>query len=793
LRKRYFFVSGGFGLLGVLLFAGSFGVVLNSFNNVKEESFRKLYAVQLSNEQDPIGEYLFEEIAQKIQTDTVFLQGLYVSSEPSVFAEQYLKKKYLGGYFSKYHLQVTTCIPEQVLLIMPANIQAQCNVFFQSLKTDFGSPTMVPNYWLIDDETGRPNYLFETGFLKKNKNQTDTMLMFVEMITIPKISGLGYPELLVEERVLRKTGRFDYAYAKYFKNELITQYGDYYYPLIADSSQQVNEIIFIEKNGYSHLLYPVNKKTTIHVSLPLKKPFEKAATFSYLLIVFVIFHYLLLALISVTIRESFFQMFSFKTRLQSASVFLVILCFIVAGVITVNFFIRYHNNKNKEIIREKSYSLLVELEHKLRNYEALGQGDKELLSELMVKFSNVFFTDINLFSTSGNLLATSRPQVYQQGLISSYMNPDALSKLQETHTPYLLQSEAIGSLSFTSTYLPFKNYRNEVIAYLNLPYFARENELRKEISTFLIAFMNFYVMLIALAIILALVVSNYITLPLRTIGEKLRALKPGQPNEKIPWNKHDDIGVLVGEYNRMVDELADSTRLLMKTERETAWREMAKQIAHEIKNPLTPMKLSLQNLQRAWNDKAPDYEERLKRTSQILIEQIDALSQIATEFSNFARMQEAKLYPVDVVPLINDALHLYQSDLASIEFSYQDSTSYMILADDTQIIQILNNILKNAVQSLSPKEKGNVFIQAEKSAGKVVVSIRDNGCGIPDDIRHKIFSPNFTSKSGGTGLGLAITKKITDNLGGSISFESEINKGSTFYISFPEYVAQPNE
>jgi two-component system, NtrC family, nitrogen regulation sensor histidine kinase NtrY len=787
LSRKLFSIAGAWGIICMFLFTVSFGTVINKQNIEKEKSYRNIYALQLSNEQDPVGEYLFEEISNSILSDSLFFSQLSISEDPHAFAEEYLRRNYLNGYFSKYHIQITICKPDEILLIVPSNVEVPCNEFFTSLKMQFGTPTMVPDYWLIDDETGRPNYLFEFEFLQNSKNGIDTALLFLEMITIPKITGMGYPELLVEEKVIRKSGRYDYVYAKYFNDELILQYGEYYYPLLLDKALKKDEPFLYSQDGYSHLLYPVNEKTSVIVSLLEKKPFEKAATFSYLLLLMTVFHYLFYFAMALTGKQNLSVSFAFRTRLQTASIFLVILSFIVAGIITVNFFIRYHNNKNKEIIREKSFSLLVELEHKLRNYETLIPEDGDYLSELMTKFSNVFFTDINLFSTSGQLIATSRPQIYQQGLTSELMNPYALYQLRKTSIPYLLENEFIGKLNYTSSWLPFKNYKNEVIAYLNLPYFARENELKKEISSFLITFINFYVVLIALAIIIALVIANYMTMPLRIIGEKLRALKPGQPNEKIQWKKQDDIGILVSQYNRMVDELAASMRQLMQSERESAWHEMAKQIAHEIKNPLTPMKLSLQSLQRAWNDKAPDYEERMKKTSQTLIEQIDALSQIATEFANFAKLQEKGLYPLNIIPVIHDVIHLYESEQTSIEFIYNDAQSYFILGDDTQLIQILNNILKNAVQAIPAKEPGEIVIKTEKSGDRIIISIHDNGSGIPEEIRNKIFSPNFTSKSGGTGLGLAITRKITDHLGGAISFESEINKGSVFYLSFPEY------
>ncbi len=783
---KHFKLTGGYGICCFLLFTVTFGYAFNKFNQEKEQNHRKLYAVKLSEEQDPIGEYLFAEISEKIKADSFFVYTLSNDDAPQSFAEEYIRKNYLDGYFSKYHIQVTVCASADKLLILPANVEVMCYDFFEDMKLS-GKPTMTDDLWLINTQTGKPTYLFHFRFLSDKNHTSDSLNLFLEMLAIPKITGLGYPELLVEEKVLPKTTHYNYVYAKYFNNELVTKFGDYPYDINLASEMSKQKIDFVEMNNYSHLIFPVTEKSTVIVGLQLKKPFEKLSTYSYLLIAFVIFHYIILLIIALLQKTDLFQMFAFKTRLQLACVSLVIICFIISGIIATNFFIKYNNNKNSEIIREKSFSLFVELQHKLENYEELTSDDYNFLNELLVKFSNVFFTDINLFSTSGHLIATSRPQIYQQGLISTYINPQAYEKLYDMNTSYFLQNEAIGKLNFTSSYMPFINYKNNVIAFLNLPYFAREDELQKEISGFLINFINFYAILIAIAVIVALITANYIVLPLKIIGQKLRSLKPGTSNEKISWTRQDDIGILVGEYNRMVDELAESTRMLMEAERETAWAEMAKQIAHEIKNPLTPMKLNIQNLQRAWKDKSPDFNERLSLTTQTLTEQIDTLAKIASEFANFAKIQPPILEPVNLIPIINDIINLYKNEQINISLKYNTENSYTIMADASQIIQIMNNILKNAVQAIPTDIKGNIEISADKNLQKILITVKDNGCGIPDDIKHKIFSPNFTLKSGGTGLGLAISKKIISNLGGNISFESQTNKGTTFYITFPEY------
>jgi nitrogen fixation/metabolism regulation signal transduction histidine kinase len=294
------------------------------------------------------------------------------------------------------------------------------------------------------------------------------------------------------------------------------------------------------------------------------------------------------------------------------------------------------------------------------------------------------------------------------------------------------------------------------------------------------------VILIAFAIFIALVISNYITKPLQLIREKISRLRLGRTNEKIEWSKEDEIGSLVMEYNRMVDELARSAELLAKSERESAWREMAKQIAHEIKNPLTPMKLSVQYLQKAWDEKAPDWDNRLKRFAQTIIEQIESLSIIASEFSDFAKMPKSKFEKTELLAVVKNSIRLFR-DSTQVKIELQEADNFYVLADRDQLLRVFNNLLKNAIQAIVNPTIGVIKISVERDMDLVVIRFSDNGKGIPKDQREKVFYPNFTTKSGGMGLGLAMVKNIIQNTGGEITFESEENVGTTFIIALPSY------
>jgi nitrogen fixation/metabolism regulation signal transduction histidine kinase len=320
-----------------------------------------------------------------------------------------------------------------------------------------------------------------------------------------------------------------------------------------------------------------------------------------------------------------------------------------------------------------------------------------------------------------------------------------------------------------------------------VPYFETEDINTDELEDFLSGLSTVYLILFIAASILAYFLSNYITKSLQSIAARLRTVDISRKNEPIEWKGDDEIGALVHEYNRMLKEAEKSAEHLARSERESAWREMAKQVAHEIKNPLTPMKLRVQHLLRAWEDKSPDFDAKLNRVAETLIEQIDTLSNIATEFSNFANMPKANNEKTDLVPVIKSTLELFEnSDSIKIESSLAVNQAY-ILCDKDQIIRVFTNLIKNSIQAIPPNKNGVITVSLEEEKERYCVKIQDNGLGISEAQKSKIFTPNFTTKSTGTGLGLAMVHGIMTQSGRSIHFDSEPNKGTCFYLYFPKY------
>ncbi len=354
-----------------------------------------------------------------------------------------------------------------------------------------------------------------------------------------------------------------------------------------------------------------------------------------------------------------------------------------------------------------------------------------------------------------------------------------------TRSEYI-HREKIGNLEYISAYVPFYNNSGELVAYLNLPYFRMQSILARDISNIIVAVINFMLILIVITTSLAVIISGRLTSPLMMLTGGLASVELGKKSEHLSYSGNDEVGELVKQYNLMVDELEESARKLADSEREYAWREMAKQIAHEIKNPLTPMKLNVQQLLKSWKDGVPGFEKKLERFTRNQIEYIDNLSSIASAFSSFAKMPGSKPVDVDLTEQIKTTLELFKnSDNITFRMSCPHGCRIFIHADREHLNGVFSNLIKNAIQAIPPGKEGVIRVSLEVRGDRVLVAVSDNGSGIPESLKNKMFTPNFTTKSSGTGLGLSIVKRYVESAGGRIWFESEAGNGSTFFVEYP--------
>jgi len=750
----------------------------------------KIQAVSFSTENDPEAEHLLLDIWPYIERDTS-LAGMmkvdYFSKETFDKISDYLQDTYFTGFWKNYHFNLVLCQPDQPLRIGSGNDLTQnCFNFFDDRIKKDGHRLTNTNFYFIDNQGGRAYYLCR-AFYPSPKNALNGL--FIELYSDVNVFQPGYSELLLDKKYHGYAGLKDYSFAKYINGELVLRTPEFPYDKTdAEYVDKFSDYRIFKTEGYKHILYK-NGNATVIITRPNLTAGDIIISFAYLFAFILLFSNLIILIIRRPVVRGV-NIFNFRQKLQLSYIGILLFAFILIGIVVAYITIGQYQTKHYENVKEKLNSVYIELDSKLSNEKFLSAnwhgGGYSSLNELLIKLSNVFNTDINLYDLNWFLIATSRQEIFNRNLTSQRINNMALNNLKYHGKSEYYQKEKIGNLEYLSAYVPFFNAENKVIAYLNIPYFRMQSVLAKEISNLIVAVINFTLLLIVITMSLAVFISGRLTSPLSMLSKGLATVGVGKKSEHLTYIGNDEIGELVKQYNRMVDEIEESTHKLANSERENAWREMAKQIAHEIKNPLTPMKLNIQQLFKSWNDKVPEFEKLLERFTKNQIEYIDNLSSIASAFSTFAKMPVTNPVEVNILDQIKISLELFKNtDDVTFDIQWPHEKKIVVYADKEQLNGVFSNLIKNGIQSIPTGTEGLINVKLEVKSDKVVVSISDNGSGVPEDLRKKLFTPNFTTKSSGMGLGLSIAKKYIESANGRIWFESEAGKGSVFYFELP--------
>jgi signal transduction histidine kinase len=773
----------------ILLFSSVFMVIrLQEVNQVNVEQQKEVELVKLSSEHDPVAEMLFSEMSMAIRNDSIFARFLnlpYLDIDQVDRVVERLRRNYFSGYWTKYDLYVTVCRPDDQVYIQPPDDEWQhCYTFFDDMIEESGIQIPGSDFYFMDNLNGRISYLASIPYFRGDNEQR----VFIELDSKIISEELGYPELLLDDDYSTFTSS-DFSYAKYHDGQLITQNGEFPYRRSSEYYTRGEEMFeTVSMDRYDHTIYNVDDRNTIIVGSPSVTMVDSLISFSYIFA----FNFLLLAIVylfsTVGILKPAFN-WNFKNRIQYTMVGVLFMTFALICSGTIYFIIQQYRDKHNDNLRNTMRSVYIELLHKLEYEEDLqnwSSDDYYNLDELLRKFSNVFYTDINLYDRDGNLLATSRVEIFDRQLLSRRMNRLVYENMTTGSASEYIHDEHIGEMKYISAYVPLMNSENRFLAYLNLPYFTQSGALTQDVTNLVMAVINIYLILLLVILLVSVFLADRITQPLRMIQSRIAQVSLSKENEMIQYDRSDEIRGLVEEYNYMVRELEKSAHLLAQSERESAWREMAKQIAHEIKNPLTPMKLNVQHLQRTI-EAGKDDPEMVERISATLIEQIDSLSAIANEFSDFAKMPRARNERINLVTRLKNLLQLFEnSDKSMITLDLGEHKKVFVFADNEQLMRVFINLVKNGLQSIPDNRSGKIDIKLEVTENKKVrIHFRDNGKGIPDSIKDRLFQPNFTTKSAGMGMGLAISYNIIRSLGGKIWFETELDKGSTFFLELP--------
>jgi two-component system, NtrC family, nitrogen regulation sensor histidine kinase NtrY len=786
-EKEYFSRS----IIYILLFAFWGAQILTYEAGQKKSIFAKNFADKIASEKDNIAEYLFPEIIDKILKDDQFQIPFNYNETSNQAKVKKIREKYFIGYWEKFDTKIYVYDTLCRLITKSPNADIERIDFFEKIYTKSENFSGTPNLYYIPAKGKEDRGLLATIKLTFTEfGKIKVQNLFIEFSSKFNAEEIGYPSLLVDKEFIFADEYNQYSYCKYKDGKLVSLSKDidFKYNLTNDflRTVEVKNGYFYYKN-FNHYIYRVSKNTFYLVSYPVFSFSQKFNFTSYLFLIYGIC-FLIFLLIRGKIKNLILDFQTLNTRIRWVVILSVFLALTSFGGATILYFNNYFEQESRKKISGKLQNMLMDIGVKFGDENKLTQQNSDYYNYLLSKLYNVFGTDINLFDKNGILLASSRIKVFDEGILSNIMHPLAYKKMALDNESEYVNNEFIGQLNFVSIYVPLFNNENQMLGYIQLPFFSQQQEIKKEILNLAVILVNIYVLLFVVSGLFSVWLANRITGPLKILKQKFSILSLAKSNDLISYKKKDEIGTLISEYNKMVIALSESVQKLAQSEREGAWREMAKQVAHEIKNPLTPMKLSVQYLQKSLKEDPNNWPKKFEKVSITLIEQIEALNNIANEFSNFAVLPKINLSKINIVNFLEITIQLFQNT-PNVSISFENITkqkNLIIEADREQMLRVFNNLIKNAIQAVETKKTGKIEIECSLiDAKNILIKIKDNGVGISQENFEKIFVPNFTTKSSGTGLGLAIVKNIIESFGGKVYFESEINIGSTFFMELP--------
>ncbi len=772
-------------------------------------------ATSLLVEHDVLSEFLLEEVTGKIAADPLVGRTLTGPFPQPDVARQKISKYYLHDYFTQYETTVR---------------------FFDGSGRELGAARRDTTHGLAElrrrlARTARATE--HPGLWLVRSAPVLTARRYVKLVTLPTVPDdpkavpptialelslkklnpySVVPELLVDQQyapVSNLTAGRPFSYAVFGPSGLLAAEGEADYSGWSARAAIFHDPAFftsgVRLGGYHHVGRPAGSGTTLVLSTPAYTAGDVLSNFSFLFLLHLLATTGGVALVMLTAsrrRPTARLQASLSTKIQvllNAGT-LVPLLVVSAATVAVS-----TSGFERDLIttyQQRGARVQQNLVRAGRYAQARAQG-RDALAELVTDVADLSETDILLYDARGRLLTASQPLLYETGAFSRLLNPAAMAALRERAQPRALLAERAGALAFNALYLPVpltsaaadaplpgatmgRLTGREVAGFIGIPFFNSAQALDAKLTELVTTMMNIFTLMFIGFVLIAFVASRVLTAPLKLLAQKLKQTTLTGQNERLAYESPDEIGLLVDEYNQMLGKLEASRQELATRTQEAAWREMARQVAHEIKNPLTPMKLTLQYLQRVVRDGRQNAESVIDKVSQTLITQIDTLADIASSFSSFTSLPEARPERLELVALLRHCLDLHAGTAATPIGGTPALAEVWVYADRSLLVRTFNNLVINALQAVPADRLPEVRASIEREGdAKVRVGIHDNGEGIPDAVRPKVFVPNFSTKFSGSGIGLAVAKRAVEGAGGLLWFETEEGAGTTFYLTLP--------
>ncbi len=754
--------------------AGVFAV--RNFENHRKAENQQRFAENFLVDRDYFGEYLMQETARKIEQD-IFIQTRLTNP---LVGKEAIKHKIqqvsLSGYFNRYNVLIS--LYDQTGDPLPDETDT---TNFYTLVKRYDQKKFSTDYRNVFYITDR-----EDRTLKKyimlvpiRKGQAVVGNVLVELALKRIIPENVYPELLVDTRFQQAYRPRDQSYAIISSSQVEYSAGNFNYePLIEAELANVDlysEGIF--RDGYLHVgVEDVSGRLAI-VSSPAAPFMYRLADFSFLVLLGIGAVFIFLLIEGIVHYSGSANLF-FSARIQlilnlAFFVPLVAVCLITLGLTAKSSRKELQDDfLNKAAQFGKTLSITI---------QDVGSTRGE---EFENEFKNVTLLanlDANLYANDGTLITTSQPLIFENQLLAPYLDPGVYRRMKRGEASFV-GTDHVGSLEFYVAYSKvLAPETGEVLGILGIPFFQSGASIEQMQITVLANIISIFTLVFIVLLIISFFVTKWLTAPLSMITQTLGRISLTKTNEPLEWNSDDEIGLMVREYNHMLDTLSASKQELEKNQREKAWREIAQQVAHEIKNPLTPMKLTLQQLERSLQH--DEGNEKLKRAVLSLLSQVNSLDELASSFSSFAKMPEPVMKPIELVSLVNRVINLHANESEIMLRS--EVTEAPVLADEQLLGRILSNIILNGIQAVPKGRQAKIVVTITHRSPYFSIAISDNGSGIDPELKDKVFLPHFTTKKTGSGLGLAIARQGIEQMGGRISFSTSV-EGTTFQINLPK-------
>ncbi|CAH0997371.1 Adaptive-response sensory-kinase SasA [Emticicia aquatica] len=781
----------------IYFFTGAFVFALIAMYVIRTEEHKKdffdkqIFGQKYLAENDLLGEGLLTRVIQTIEQDTAIRQAITRQTLAREQTQQLVKSNHLDLYFDRYDTEVLAFDKNGNSLDISEG--SQNLAFYEKNYKQETYKTSNPSVFFINDVGN--NFIKQyLTFIPIQENSSLIGYIVLDLKLRDEFAQSVYPELLLDKKFTQTPDTKNYSYAIFDKkNYLIFSSGSYNYirklplSILSDSTLYLSGI---QLNDYNHVGKIGQNGRKIVISAKYLAWKNLFSNFSFLFLLSVLF--IIFVMILYAIRYGFKNLnvnFATKIQLYLNAAFLLPLLLVIIITLSVIDSTFISNQEKGYLDNTKNITSTVQLQlegfiEKRMSRAFLEQEINDLARDTKL--------DINFYGLDGKLNLTTRPLVYEYGLLSTFINPSAYRRIIEEKENEVLLPESLGNLHYKTAYMSIKGHDSKPIGVIGIPFFDAKPTLDRQVTDVVASILSVFAWLFLILLILSYFASNILTNPLRLVAQKLKKTNLDKLNDRLEWNSDDEIGILMREYNKMLKKLEESKVALSMSEKQTAWREMAKQVAHEIKNPLTPMKLSIQQLQRTIVVDNPKTKERIGRALNSLTEQIDNISEIANSFSEFAKMPVPRNEVFDLVPLIQKSADLYAEDERISLNAYIKEREAWVVGDRQFMSRVITNLIINGIQSV-PKEKRaiiNLRLYRNEDDNIAIIEIQDNGSGIPENIRQRVFIPNFTTKVGGSGLGLAMARRGVEHAGGNIWFETETDRGTTFFIDLPLAIRQ---